>query len=112
MLSLQLQRTFAALGARLKVHTEPKESFVRLALRQDEQGDFFRLVLPRMSRRLISLLAFQPRRKRLLLRLGSGTTHAYVLVQMQPKLSLRTLKRRQAKRLMAAAGLGELPQVV
>lgn len=110
MLSRDLQRCFSALGARLKVRTEPKGTLVQLALRDDAAGRYFQLVLPRLSRSLVAVLALQPRRKRLLLRLGNGERHAFALVKMEPALTIRTIKRREAKRLLIAAGLHERPK--
>ena len=57
MLSRDLQRCFSALGARLKVRTEPKGTLVKLALRDDAAGRHFLLVLPRLSRSLVAVLA-------------------------------------------------------
>jgi hypothetical protein len=110
MLSRDLQRCFSALGARLKVRTEPKGTLVQLALRDDAAGRYFQLVLPRLSRRLVAVLALQPRRKRLVLRLGEGGRHAFALVKMEPKMAIRALKRREARRLLATAGLSERPK--
>jgi hypothetical protein len=110
MLSRHLQRCFAALGARLKVRTDPKGTLVQLAVRDDAAGRYFQLVLPRLSRSLVAVLALQPRRKRLLLRLGSGDSHAFALVKMEPKMAIRALKRREARRLLVAAGLSERPK--
>jgi hypothetical protein len=109
MLSHDLQRCFSALGARLKVRTDPKGTLVQLALREDAAGGYFQLVLPWMSRSLVAVLALQPRRKRLLLRLGNGEHHAYALIKMEPKMTIRALKRREVKRLLNAAGLTERP---
>lgn len=109
MLSRDLQHCFSALGARLKVRTEPKGTHVQLALRDDAAGRYFQFVLPRLSRRLVAVLALQPRRKRLLLHLGSGDRHVYALVKMTPQMAIRALKQREARRLLAAAGLSERP---
>jgi hypothetical protein len=110
MLSFDLQRCFSALGARLKVRTDPKGTLVQLALREDAAGRYFQLVLPRLSRSLVLVLALQPRRKRLLLRLGNGSKYAYALVRMSPKMEIRSLKRREAKRLLAMPSLNEQPR--
>ena len=110
MLSLELQRSFSQLGARLKVRTDPKGTLIKLALRQDAKGPYFRLALPRLSRSLVQVLAVQPRRKRLLLRLGSDAKYAYVLVRMAPKMEIRTLKRREAKRLLGMPSLNSRPK--
>lgn len=110
MLSRDLQRCFSALGARLKVRTDPKGTLVQLALRDDAAGRYFQLVLPRLSRNLVAVLALQPRRKRLLLRLGCGESHAFALVKMEPKMAIRALKRREARRLLVAAGLTDRPK--
>jgi hypothetical protein len=101
MLSQNLQRWFAALGARLHVFTQPKATRVRLCLRHDRHGPVFQLVLPMLSRSLVTLLALHPRRKRLLLRLGRGDCHTYVEVETHPRITLRKLKRRQVQLLMA-----------
>lgn len=110
MLSFDLQRCFSALGARLKVRTDPKGTHLKLAVREDSEGSYFKLVLPRLSRNLVKVHAVQPRRKRLLLRLGNAEKYTYVLVRTSPKLQVRTLKRREAKRLLAMPTLNERPR--
>ena len=110
MLSLELQRCFSNIGARLKIRTDPKGTHLKLALREDSEGSFFRLVLPRLSRNLVQVHAVQPRRKRLLLRLGNGEKHTYVMVRTSPKIEIRTLKRREAKRLLAMPSFNERPK--
>ena len=110
MLSFDLQRVFASLGARLKVRTDPRGTHLKLAVRADADGPFFKLVLPRLSRNLVKVQAIQPRRNRLLLRLGNVEKYTYVLVRTSPKLHIRTLKRREAKRLLAMPGLDERPR--
>jgi hypothetical protein len=110
MLSFDLQRCFSALGARLKVRTDPKGTHLKLALREDSEGPFFKLILPRLSRNLVKIHAVQPRRKRLLLRLGNGEKYTYVLVRTSPQLQIRTLKRREAKRLLAMPTINQRPR--
>lgn len=110
MLSFDLERSFSALGARLKVRTDPKGTHLKLALREDAEGSYFKLVLPRLSRNLVKIHAVQPRRNRLLLRLGNAEKYTYVLVRTSPKLQIRTLKRREAKRLLAMPSLKEQPR--
>jgi len=94
----------------LKVRTDPKGTLVQLALREDAAGRYFQLVLPRLSRNLVLVLALHPRRKRLLLRLGNGQKYAYALVRMSPKMEIRSLKRREAKRMLATPTLTERPK--
>jgi hypothetical protein len=110
MLSLELQRYFSQIGARLKIRTDPKGSLLKLALREDEDGQFFLLALPRLSRNLVRVQAVQPRRTRLLLRLGNGEKYTHVLVRTSPKIEIRTLKRREAKRLLTMPRLNERPK--
>lgn len=101
MLSSHLERGFAALGVRLKIVTQPKGTLLRVCVRQDQQGDFVQLELPRLSRKLVMLSAVHPRRKQLLLRLGSRECHAYVLVETRTQLTLRTIKRKAARLMIA-----------
>jgi hypothetical protein len=103
MLSHRLQQHFAALGARLLVRTDPKSTLVRLALGQDARGERFELTLPRLSRHLVTVLAVQPRRQRLILKLGSGRGRKYVLVQSGETRSVRTLRTAEARAVLQAA---------
>jgi hypothetical protein len=109
MLSQRLQQHFAALGARLLVRTDPKGTLVRLALRQDARGDLFELILPRLSRHLVTVVAVQPRRQRLVLRLGGGLRGSYVLVQPGAVRTIRVLRSAEARSLLGAPPLGALP---
>lgn len=110
MLSLELQRYFSQIGARLKIRTDPKGSLLKLAVREDEAGPYFLLALPRLSRSLVKVQAIQPRRTRLLLRLGNREKYTHVLVRTSPKIEIRTLKRREAKRLLGMPRLNERPK--
>src|SRR5262245_48203865 len=103
MLSRQLQQHFAALGARLLVRTDPKGTLVRLALGQDTRGERFELTLPRLSRQLVTVVAVQPRRQRLVLQMGNGTRRRYVLVQVGAAQSLRVLRSAEVRALLAIA---------
>jgi hypothetical protein len=103
MLSSQLQRYFSALGIRLQIRTDPKGTHLRLSPRTDSRGDYLQLRLPWLSRSLVAVLAIQPRRKRLLLRLGRGKSQAYVIIEMHPDLLVRSIKRKQARQIVAGA---------
>lgn len=105
MLTGQLQRFFAAIGSRLKVRTEPHGKHIRLAVKRDPQGAYFELVLPRLSRRLISVIALQVRRRRILLQLGQGV----VLVQPGLHPAIRLVRETEVKLLLSAGPPDSLP---
>ena len=105
MLTGQLQRFFAAVGSRLKVRTEPHGKLIRLAVKRDSQGAYFELVLPRLSRRLISVMAVQSRRRRIVLQLGQGV----VLVQPGTHPAIRLLGETEVKLLLSAGPPDSLP---
>jgi len=92
MLSQQLRRCFATIGARLIVHTDPKGSVTRVSLRSDERGAYFELLLPRLSRGVVEIVAVHPRQKRLLLRVSRRSRHMYLLVRGGAPASLRAVK--------------------
>jgi hypothetical protein len=106
MLSLQLRRHFATLGARLLVRTDPKGHTTRLAIRSDERGNYFELLLPKLSRNNVAVLAIRPREKRLLLQLAHGGEETHLIVKGGQQWSIRSLAADEAQALVT-----RLPQV-
>lgn len=99
MLSLQLRRCFATIGARLRVRTDPKSESVTLVLRRDVRGSYFELALPRLTRNIVAVLAVHPRRKRILLQLTHGGRRGFVMVQMYPQPAIRAIDASQVQAL-------------
>jgi hypothetical protein len=112
MLSIELRRYFASLGARLLVRTDPKGTATRLALREDARGSYFELLVPSLARKNVAVLATRPRDKRLLLQLTHGGEQTHLVVQGKrpqggpTQWSITTLAPAQAQAVVA-----QLPQV-
>lgn len=110
MLSQQLRRSFAALGARLLVRTDPKAAATRIAIRSDANGPYFELLLPRLARSVVNVLAVEPRHNRLIVRLTHGARRMNLLVRGGPQPSVRAVSPEETRALLAGAELSEVRQ--